>query len=173
MAISVAIWAKPERPTAWVPESPRLSSTTETAARGHPRLRALSTSAYWRRVDSVLFSTCAREDCRIDDCNIYVRSRRAGERVMASVSRFLTTKLRLTVNEAKSAVARPEERKFLGFSISNDGSERRIAPKALDKFKMQIPTKSPTDSEMMSPGWRALCWQDFWQVAGRWSILWD
>src|SRR5438309_11120367 len=69
--------------------------------------------------------------CRYaDDCNIYVRSRRAGERVMASVSRFLTTKLRLTVNEAKSAVARPEERKFLGFSISNDGSERRIAPKS-------------------------------------------
>src|SRR6202030_1512545 len=77
--------------------------------------------------------------CRYaDDCNIYVRSRRAGERVMASVSRFLTQKLRLTVNEAKSAVARPEERKFLGFSISNDGSERRIAPKALDKFKTQI-----------------------------------
>jgi RNA-directed DNA polymerase len=57
---------------------------------------------------------------------------------MASVSRFLTNKLRLKVNEAKSAVARPEERKFLGFSISNDGSERRIAPKALDKFKAQI-----------------------------------
>ena len=70
--------------------------------------------------------------------NIYDRSRRAGERVMASVSRFLTKKLRLKVNEAKSAVARPEERKFLGFSISNDGSERRIAPKALDKFKTQI-----------------------------------
>src|SRR6266478_4816601 len=49
------------------------------------------------------------------DANIYVRSRRAGERVMASVSRFLTKKLRLKVNEAKSAVARPEERKFLGF----------------------------------------------------------
>ena len=47
--------------------------------------------------------------CRYaDDCNVYVRSRRAGERVMASVSRFLTGKLRLTVNEAKSAVARPE-----------------------------------------------------------------
>ena len=70
--------------------------------------------------------------------NIYVRSRRAGERVMASVSRFLTQRLRLKVNEAKSAVARPEERNFLGFSISNDGSERRIAPKALDKFKMQV-----------------------------------
>src|ERR1700676_4642457 len=77
--------------------------------------------------------------CRYaDDCNIYVRSQRAGERVMASVSRFLTTKLRLKVNEAKSAVARPEERKFLGFSISNDGSERRIAPKALDRFKERI-----------------------------------
>ena len=57
---------------------------------------------------------------------------------MASVSRFLTQKLRLKVNEAKSAVARPEERKFLGFSISNDGSERRIAPKSLDKFKERI-----------------------------------
>jgi RNA-directed DNA polymerase len=77
--------------------------------------------------------------CRYaDDCNIYVRSRRAGERVMASVSRFLTSKLRLKVNETKSAVARPEERKFLGFSISNDGSERHIAPKALVKFKAQI-----------------------------------
>jgi RNA-directed DNA polymerase len=77
--------------------------------------------------------------CRYaDDCNIYVRSRRAGERVMASVSRFLTQKLKLRVNEAKSAVARPEERKFLGFSISNDGSERRIAPKALERFQMQI-----------------------------------
>src|ERR1700692_3834118 len=77
--------------------------------------------------------------CRYaDDCNIYVRSRRAGERVMASVSRFLTIRLKLKVNETKSAVARPEERKFLGFSISNDGSERRIAPKALDKFKARI-----------------------------------
>jgi RNA-directed DNA polymerase len=77
--------------------------------------------------------------CRYaDDCNIYVRSQRAGERVMASVGRFLTTKLRFKVNEAKSAVARPEERKFLGFSISNEGSERRISPKALDKFKMRV-----------------------------------
>jgi len=77
--------------------------------------------------------------CRYaDDCNIYVRSHRAGERIMESVSRFLTKKLRLKVNEAKSAVARPEERKFLGFSVSNDGSERRIAPKALDKFKAEI-----------------------------------
>ena len=77
--------------------------------------------------------------CRYaDDCNIYVRSRRAGERVIASVSRFLTNRLKLKVNETKSAVARPEERKFLGFSIANDGSERRIAPQALAKFKARI-----------------------------------
>jgi RNA-directed DNA polymerase len=77
--------------------------------------------------------------CRYaDDCNIYVRSRRAGERVMASVCRFLTVKLRLKVNESKSAVARPEERKFLGFTILNDGSERRIAAKALDRFKTRV-----------------------------------
>src|SRR4051795_7548585 len=63
--------------------------------------------------------------CRYaDDCNIYVRSRRAGERVMASLSRFLTKKLRLKVNEAKSAVARPEERKFLGFSVLQAHTER-------------------------------------------------
>jgi RNA-directed DNA polymerase len=77
--------------------------------------------------------------CRYaDDCNIYVRSHRAGGRVMTSISRFLITKLRLKVNESKSAVARPEERKFLGFSVSNDGRERRIAPKALERFKMRV-----------------------------------
>ena len=57
---------------------------------------------------------------------------------MASVTRFLTEKLKLKVNEAKSAVAQPEERKLLGFTISNDGAERRIAPKALNKFKVKI-----------------------------------
>ncbi|WP_246230316.1 hypothetical protein [Bradyrhizobium cytisi] len=58
--------------------------------------------------------------CRFaGDCNICVRSHRAGERVMASITRFLTDKPQLKVNEAKSTVARPEGRKFLGFSISN------------------------------------------------------
>src|SRR5437588_10150955 len=65
--------------------------------------------------------------CRYaDDCNIYVRSRRAGERVMVSVSRLLTTKLRLTVNESKSAVARPGRRKLLDDRTQRDGCERRL-----------------------------------------------
>ncbi len=49
--------------------------------------------------------------------NIYVRSQRAGQRVMESITRFITQKLKLKVNEAKSAVARPQERKLLGFSL--------------------------------------------------------
>jgi RNA-directed DNA polymerase len=74
-----------------------------------------------------------------DDCNIYVRSRQAGQRVMTSVTRFLTRRLKLKVNEAKSAVARPEERKFLGFSFSrNQEPKRRIAPKVLLRCKQRI-----------------------------------
>jgi RNA-directed DNA polymerase len=55
-----------------------------------------------------------------DDCNIYVRSERAGHRVMASITRFIEGRLRLKVNEAKSAVARPEERHFVGFRLRRD-----------------------------------------------------
>jgi RNA-directed DNA polymerase len=74
-----------------------------------------------------------------DDCNIYVRSERAGHRVMESVTRFITQKLKLKVNEAKSAVARPQERKFLGFSFTSGPEVKRtIAPKALDRFKGRI-----------------------------------
>ena len=74
-----------------------------------------------------------------DDSNIYVRSERAGQRVMNSVTRFITQKLQLKVNETKSAVARPQERKFLGFSFTNGPAVKRaIAPKALDRFKDRI-----------------------------------
>ena len=71
--------------------------------------------------------------------NIYVRSERAGQRVMESVTRFITQKLKLKVNEAKSAVARPQERKFLGFSFTAGPEVKRvIAPKAMDRFKVRI-----------------------------------
>ena len=73
-----------------------------------------------------------------DDCNIYVGSERAGQRVMASVTRFITRRLKLKVNAAKSAVARPGERKFLGFSIGGREAKRRIAPKALRRFKLRV-----------------------------------
>ena len=74
-----------------------------------------------------------------DDCNIYVRSQRAGERVMASIDRFLTGRLKLRVNKAKSAVARPGKRKFLGFSFtSGTQPRRRIAPQSLARFRSRV-----------------------------------
>src|SRR6267378_1315631 len=74
-----------------------------------------------------------------DDCNIYVRSEKAGRRVMESITQFITQRLKLKVNEAKSAVARPQERKFLGFSFTAGPNIRRtIAPKSLERFKRRI-----------------------------------
>ena len=74
-----------------------------------------------------------------DDCNIYVRSVRAGERVMESVKRFLEKRLKLKINEAKSAVAPPSQRKFLGFSFTRgETPRRRIAPQAVARFKERV-----------------------------------
>jgi RNA-directed DNA polymerase len=74
-----------------------------------------------------------------DDCNIYVRSQRAGERVMESIEQFLVKRLKLKVNKAKSAVAKPSARKFLGFSFTGEKQpRRRIAPQAIDRFKARV-----------------------------------
>jgi RNA-directed DNA polymerase len=75
-----------------------------------------------------------------DDCNVYVRSRRAGERVL-EVLRQLYARLRLRINEAKSAVARPWARKFLGYSFwvgQGRTVRRRVAPEALKAMKQQV-----------------------------------
>lgn len=74
-----------------------------------------------------------------DDCNIYVKSQRAGERTMKSVQRFIENKLRLKVNELKSAVDRPWKRKFLSFSFtSHKESKIRIAKVALERMKKKV-----------------------------------
>src|SRR5262249_30062853 len=74
-----------------------------------------------------------------DDCNIYVGSERAGQRVMESITGFITTKLKLKVNSKKSAVAKPQERKFLGFSFTSGAKpKRRIAPKARERFRDKV-----------------------------------
>jgi RNA-directed DNA polymerase len=74
-----------------------------------------------------------------DDCNVYVDSERAGQRVMESVTHFITHRLKLKVNQAKSAVARPWQREFLGFSFTSERKpRRRIAPKAIVRFKERI-----------------------------------
>jgi len=74
-----------------------------------------------------------------DDCNIYVRSERAGQRVMESISNFIVIELKLKVNSEKSAVAKPQERKFLGFSFTGGAKpKRRIAPKARQRFREKV-----------------------------------
>jgi RNA-directed DNA polymerase len=74
-----------------------------------------------------------------EDCNVYVRSRRAGERVMKSITPFISAQLKLKVKRQKSAMARPWERKFLGFSFTNAGvPKRRIAPKAVGRFQERV-----------------------------------
>lgn len=75
--------------------------------------------------------------CRYaDDCNIYVRSKAAGERVMTSLTRFLEQKLRLKVNAAKSAVARPWQRKFLGYSMTTHYQPKlKVAAASVERLK--------------------------------------
>jgi RNA-directed DNA polymerase len=80
--------------------------------------------------------------CRYaDDCNIYVRTRRAGERVMASITRFLTERLRLKVNAAKSAVDRPWGRTFLGYTMTAHKQPRlRVAAKGVQRLRSKLRT---------------------------------
>jgi group II intron reverse transcriptase/maturase len=78
--------------------------------------------------------------CRYaDDCNIYVKSKAAGERVMASITRFLEKRLRLRVNEEKSAVGRPWERKFLGYSMTwHKRPKLKVASASIKRAKAHI-----------------------------------
>jgi len=74
-----------------------------------------------------------------DDCNVYVRSKAAGERVLASLERFLAKRLRLKINRDKSAVARPWERKFLGYSVTvHRETKLKIAPASVQRFKKKL-----------------------------------
>ncbi len=124
--------------SAGVLEDGLVSPTDEGTPQGGP-LSPLLSNIVLDDLDQELIRRGLRYARYADDCNIYVNSRRAGERVMASITRLLTTRLKLKVNETKSAVARPWERKFLGFSFTNHRRpKRRIAPKALERFKEKI-----------------------------------
>jgi len=123
---------------AGVLENGLVSPTDEGTPQGGP-LSPLLSNLVLDELDRELERRGHRFVRYADDCNIYVRTERAGKRVMESVTGFITTKLKLKVNGEKSAVARPWERKFVGFSFTN-GKEpkRRIAPKALDRFKKRV-----------------------------------
>lgn len=124
--------------TAGAMEGGLVSPTEEGTPQGGP-LSPLLSNLMLDVLDKELEKRGHRFVRYADDCNIYVRSQRAGERVMAGIERFLAKRLRLKVNKAKSAVAKPSVRKFLGFSFTY-GSEprRRIAPQARARFKARV-----------------------------------
>jgi RNA-directed DNA polymerase len=124
--------------TAGVLEGGLVSPTEEGTPQGGP-LSPLLSNLMLDVLDKELEKRGHRFVRYADDCNIYVRSQRAGERVMAGIEAFLAKRLKLKVNKAKSAVAKPSIRKFLGFSFTG-GNEprRRIAPQALARFKAKV-----------------------------------
>jgi RNA-directed DNA polymerase len=119
-------------------ENGLVSPTEEGTPQGGP-LSPLLSNLVLDELDRELEQRGHRFVRYADDCNIYVRSVRAGQRVMAGVTRFISRRLKLKVNESKSAVARPEERKILGFSFTGRTAPKRcLAPKAKSCFKERI-----------------------------------
>lgn len=127
--------------TAGVMEGGLVSSVDEGTPQGGP-LSPLLSNLVLDELDRELERRGHRFVRYADDCNIYVRSERAGQRVMESVTSFIEKQLKLKVNARKSAVARPEERTFLGFTFRRFGASteprRSIAPKAMRRFKERV-----------------------------------
>jgi RNA-directed DNA polymerase len=121
-----------------VMESGLTSPTDIGTPQGGP-LSPLLSNIYLGDLDSELERRGHRFVRYADDCNIYVKSERAGLRVMESLTRFLEKKLKLKVSAAKSAVTRPFRVSFLGFSFtSGKNPKRRISPKAIDRLKKRV-----------------------------------
>ncbi len=124
--------------TAGVLENGLVGATDEGTPQGGP-LSPLLSNLMLDDLDRELERRGLRFVRYADDCNVYVRSERAGQRVMAGLKAFLTGRLKLKVNESKSAVARPHTRKFLGFTFSGQvQAKRRIASTAQTRFKERI-----------------------------------
>ena len=124
--------------TAGVMENGLVGSVEEGTPQGGP-LSPLLSNLVLDELDQELERRGHRFCRYADDCNIYVRSQRAGERVKRSITCFIERRLKLKINEAKSAVARPAERKFLGFSMTSGREiKRSIAPKSLVRFKQKV-----------------------------------
>jgi RNA-directed DNA polymerase len=121
-------------------------STEEGTPQGGP-LSPLLSNIVLDELDQELSRRGHRFVRYADDCNVYVRSERAGRRVMASIVAFIERRLRLKVNAAKSAVARPEERHFVGFSVRREpldgGVEVTLSKRSKDRIYERIRALTP------------------------------
>lgn len=115
-----------------------VSVTEEGTPQGGGPLSPLLSNIVLDDLDKELASRGHKFVRYADDCNIYIGSRRAGERVKASVTAFLECRLRLWVNEEKSAVDRPWKRKFLGFTLYHKDKRIRLAPQSVVRVKEKI-----------------------------------
>jgi RNA-directed DNA polymerase len=119
----------------------RIGSTTQATREGVPQGGPLSpvlANVVRDELDWALERRGLRFARYADDCQIFVGSRRAGERVMVNLQRFIEDSLRLTVNTRKRAVDRPWKRSFLGFTFSRKGLRLKVTDKAIDKLKFTI-----------------------------------
>jgi len=115
-----------------------VSSTEEGTPQGGP-LSPLLSNIVLDELDKELEARGHKFVRYADDCNVYVKSKRAGERTMASIQRFIEGILRLKVNEKKTAVERPWKRKFLGFSFTSSKEPKvRIAKESLKRMKQKV-----------------------------------
>jgi group II intron reverse transcriptase/maturase len=115
-------------------------STEEGAPQGGP-LSPLLSNIVLDELDWELNRRGHRFVRYADDCNIYVRSERAGKRAKESISRFIVKRLRLKVNEEKSAVAKPEERHFVGFRLRRDPGSGEVEVKLSERSRKRIDAK--------------------------------
>jgi RNA-directed DNA polymerase len=115
-----------------------VTARTEGTPQGGP-LSPLLSNVLLDELDGELERRGHRFARYADDGNVYVRSRRAGERVMASLERFLREQLRLKINRDKSAVARPWERKFLGYSVTwHHRPKLKVSKESVKRFKDKL-----------------------------------